>query len=106
MEATSTLISPTELRKLLSSMISSMIHENLPVCMRYRALGQLWRPGFLKVLKVDDNGSVLFYDTSGNRFVSLPDLRWIVQFELDGKIYPFQPNTHYEVEEDLSNPIR
>ena len=63
-------------------------------------MGQLWYPNFLTVLKIEQDKSILFHDQTRKKLIALADLNRIIQFELDGKIYPFEPNSHYQVSDD------
>jgi hypothetical protein len=97
MEATTTLISASDLKKLLLS-IQDQEHQ---ICIRYRTIGRLWHPNFLRILKIGEDKSVLFHDETRKRLIQLPDFSHIVQFELDGKVYPYEPNCHYQVAEEF-----
>jgi hypothetical protein len=85
-------VSVLELKRLLVTIID----HKLPICFRYRALGDMWQPNFLKVLKITENG-VILNDELQNKLVTVPDLSNIMQFEIDGRIYAFGPNFHYDV---------
>ena len=56
----------------------------------------MWYQNFVRVLKVTEQGIIL-NDEIKNRLYSLPDLSSIIQFELDGSIYGFEPHFHYDV---------
>jgi hypothetical protein len=96
MEATTSLVSLSDLKRLLFSIAQQQAH----VSIRYRTLGQLWYPNFLTVVKLEQGKSVLFHDEIRRKLISLPDISRIMQFELDGKCYPFEPNCHYQVSDD------
>jgi hypothetical protein len=100
MEATITVIPLSELRRLLFS----IAQNEIKLCIRYRTMGQLWYPNFMRIIKIEEDKRVLFHDETRKRIISLPDLSTIVQFELDGKFYPFEPNCHYQVSETFSKP--
>lgn len=85
-------ISVLELKKLLV-LISENVHT---VCFRYRLIGQMWQPNFMRVKDVTDKG-VFLRDELQNKTILISDLRWIIQFELDGPIHSFAPNFHYQV---------
>lgn len=85
-------ISVLELRKLLV-LISENVHT---VCFRYRLIGQMWQRSFMCVNGVTDKG-VFLKDELQNKTIFISDLKWIMQFELDGSIHSFVPNFHYEV---------
>ena len=96
MEATTTMISVSELEKLLFS-ISKHEHQ---ICIRYRTIGQLWHPNFLRILKIEDGKRVLFHDETRKQLVQLHDFYTIAQFELDSRLYPYEPNCHYHIFEE------
>jgi hypothetical protein len=54
----------------------------------------MWQANFMRVLKVTDRGLLLEID---NAWISLPDLKMIIQFQLDGMLDPFCPNLPYDV---------
>lgn len=86
-----TLISVLELRRLMVD-----LSEKRPdICIRFRLLGELWTVNFLKVVRVSDKGVVLFDDAHG--LVSVSDLNFIMQVEIDKPFQGFQPYYHYEV---------
>ena len=99
MEATTTLVSLTDLRKLLSA-IGQRPHA---VRIRFRTLGQLWYPNFLRVLKMEQGRRILFHDAIRNEFIVLSDVNRIAQFELDGRQFSYQPQFQYEVSDDGMN---
>ena len=85
-------ISVLELKRLLV-LLAENVHT---VCFRYRLIGAMWETNFVRVIQVTDKG-VFLRDETRNRMISIPDLRMIMQFELDGAIHTFQPNFHYDV---------
>lgn len=93
-----TMVSQLELKRLLSS----LTQQKLPVCIRYRTIGQLWYPNFLRVVKIDEGKSALFHDDTRNKLISLPDVSRIIQFELDSRFLQFEPNYHYQVADDAT----
>jgi hypothetical protein len=85
-------ISVLELKRLLIE-----INEYRPdICVRYRLLGEMWSPNFMKVMMVTERGIVMS-DEPSNRLISLSDLGMVMQFELDNRFRDFQPHFHYEV---------
>lgn len=86
-----TLISVLELRRLLVD-----LSEKRPdICIRFRLLGELWGVNFLRVARVNEKGAVLLDEIQG--LVSISDLNFIMQFEIDRPFQGFQPYYHYEV---------
>lgn len=95
MEAAATDISVNELKKL----VFSIIDNKLQISIRFRTLGQLWYPNFLRIVKIEDGKRILFHDEEREFFISLRDLSAITQFELDGRLDHLEPNLHYQVTE-------
>ncbi|MGC1240210.1 MAG: hypothetical protein WA874_01420 [Chryseosolibacter sp.] len=82
----------------LKTIICTIIENHPGVGIRFRTLGQLWYPGFLKIVKIDDKRLQLFDET--RKFsISLRDLSAITQFELDANLGPFKPHFQYQVSE-------
>jgi hypothetical protein len=84
-------ISAHELVSLLSS-----IAGHPEISFRFRLLGEMWQRNFMYVINVVDGG-VKLTDETTKRQVFVPDLKMIVQFELDGQIHSFEPYFHYAV---------
>jgi hypothetical protein len=85
-------ISTLELKRLLALMADNPYS----ICFRYRCVGDMWQPNFMRVMGVTDKGVVL-KDIPRNKIISVPDLKMIMQFELDGSLHGFAPNFHYTV---------
>lgn len=86
-----TLISVLELRRLMVD-----LSEKRPdICIRFRLLGELWGVNFLRVMRIRDKGAILLDEALG--LVSVSDLNFIMQFEIDRPFQGFQPYYHYEV---------
>jgi len=86
-----TLISVLELRRLLVD-----LGEKRPdICIRFRLLGELWTVNFLRVIRITEKGAVLLDESLG--LVSVSDLNFVMQFEIDRPFQGFQPYYHYEV---------
>ena len=86
-----TLISVLELRRLMVD----LIEKRPDICIRFRLLGELWHVRFMQVVRVTDKGVLLFDDTIG--MVSISDLNFVMQFEIEKPFQAFQPYFHYEV---------
>ena len=93
MEDMKMLVSVNELKRLLFTIFEG----SQPINIRYRLLGQLWHPNFLRIVKMTNDSGAVFYDSSRNTLLSLADLSAIIQFELDCPLHSFQPNFHYQV---------
>lgn len=70
---------------------------------RYRIMGEMWQPNFMRVLKVAESGSLLLHDPVKNNIIAVPDFSAIIQFELDGSLYDLEPHFHYTVHRDEHN---
>lgn len=101
MNTNGNLISVLELRRLLYTIVDN----RLATCFRYRLLGEMWQPNFLRVVEITDKG-VMLNDETNNTFKCLGDLSQIMQFEIDVAVHSFMPHNHYEIELcEKSNPV-
>jgi hypothetical protein len=88
-----TLISVLELKRLLVE-----LKDKRPdICFRYRLLGEMWKPHFMRIIDINEKGAVL-NDETNNKLIFLPDFTQVMQFELDAKFQQFQPHFHYDVQ--------
>lgn len=86
-----TLISMLELKRLMID----LAEKRPDICIRFRLLGELWTVNFLKVVRVVEKGAVFLDESHG--LVSVSDLNFIMQVEIDKPFQGFQPYYHYEV---------
>ena len=87
-----TKVAVLELRRLLVE-----LQEHRPdICLRYRLMGKMWVQNFSRIIQVTDRGVVL-NDEVSNKVITLPDLSYIIQFEIDKAFQSYQPYYHYEV---------
>jgi hypothetical protein len=81
-----------EVRRLLFD-----LKEHRPdICIRYRIIGQMWAPNFLRVIHLTDKGVILNDETSG-KLINILDMSRLMQFELDKPFQNYQPYFHYDV---------
>jgi hypothetical protein len=92
MENTKNQISVLELKRLLVTISDN----SMPICFRYRIMGEMWQPHFMRVVRTTEKGVVL-NDETQNKMLVVSDLTQIIQFELDGRIHTFEPNYHYDL---------
>ena len=85
-------ISVLELRKLLFDIRD----HRVDVCVRFRRLGEMWKPNFMAIVDLNDKGAI-FNDPTTNEFVFVMDLTDVMQFELDNRFQMYEPYYHYEV---------
>ena len=93
MSETGKLISILELRRLLHTIIDN----RLDTCFRYRLLGEMWQPNFLRVYQVTEKG-VLLLEECTNKLRCIDDLSHIMQFEIDAAVHNFAPHNHYSID--------
>ena len=86
-----TLISVLELKRLMFE----LTEKRPDICIRFRLLGELWTVHFMRVMRIADKGAVFLDENHG--LVSVSDLNFIMQFEIDKPFQGFQPYYHYEV---------
>lgn len=86
-----TLISVLELRRLMVD----LLEKRPDIFIRFRLLGELWHVQFMQVKRVTSKGALLFDEH--NNLVSVSDLNFVMQFEIDRPFQGFQPYYHYEV---------
>jgi hypothetical protein len=83
-------VSTDRLRKLLFELRDT----GSPACFRCRLLGKMWDAGFGRVVNVSGDALTL-YDESKTNFLTIPDIKMIMQFELDQSFQDFEPHFHY-----------
>ena len=79
----------------LKRLMVDLSEKRPDICIRFRLLGELWSMTFLRVMRVAAKGAVLLDESHG--LVSVSDLNFIMQFEIDKPFQDFQPYFHYEV---------
>jgi hypothetical protein len=80
----------------LRSLLSELGSREIPVGIRFRILGEMWKPHFMRVVRLTDRGAI-FVDESSKEFVFVSELNDIVQFEIEDRVHELQPHFHYEV---------
>lgn len=65
------------------------------ICIRFRLLGEMWNSNFMQVIRISDTQALLLDEA--NHLVSIHDLNFVMQFEIDKSFQSFQPYYHYEV---------
>jgi hypothetical protein len=84
-------ISVVELKRLLVD-----LKDKRPdIGVRFRVLGDLWDKNFASIVLVTEKGVIV--NEGNDRICTIPDLRNIIQFEIDGPFQNFQPYNHYDV---------
>ena len=80
----------------LKSLLATIADNKLNICVRFRMVGEMWQPNFMRVLKLTEEG-VLLNDPIKNKLITVRDLRQVIQVELDSQFQYYQPHFHYEV---------
>lgn len=80
----------------LKQHLNTIVENRLPVCFRYRLVGEMWQPNFMRVLKVSEEG-LLLNDEFRNKIISITDLSSIMQFEFDAPVMKLEPHFHYQL---------
>src|SRR5205085_5231724 len=88
----SKVVTVPELRKLLYDLRD----HRVDVLIRFRRLGEMWKPNFMTIVDLNDRGAI-FNDATTNEFVFAMDLGDIMQFEIDNRFQMYEPFYHYEV---------
>jgi hypothetical protein len=80
----------------LRNLLSDLGGRRMQVGIRFRMLGEMWKPHFMRLVRLTDRGAI-FVDESTEEFVFVSELNDIVQFEIDDRFQELQPHFHYEV---------
>jgi hypothetical protein len=70
------------------------------VCVRFRTIGEMWQPNFVRVVNLSDN-RILVNDEVRNKLL-IVNLTSVMQFEVDHKFKGIEPHYHYNVTVDAS----
>lgn len=92
---TKTFITVLELRRL----ITELRDKRRDICIRFRLIGEMWKPNFLRIIDITDHGLVV-NDEVDNKLYFLRDLSLVMQFEIDARFQGFEPHFHYDVVPD------
>lgn len=85
-------VSVIELKRLLIDLSD----KRPDICIRFRLLGEMWFPHFMRIILVTDRGVVLNNEVS-NKLVRVYDLGNVMQFEIDRTFQNFKPLFHYSI---------
>ena len=91
MDKTKQVISVTELRAL----VTAIMDNGSKICIRFRLVGGMWHTHYTRVLARKDD-FVMLHDEPINKAFAV-NLSDVMQFEIDGSIYGYKPNYHYDV---------
>lgn len=73
------------------------IQEQRPdICIRYRLIGEMWRPNFMKIISVVEKG-IFIKDEIAYQLIHLQNLENIMQFEIDHNFQNFEAHFHYDI---------
>jgi hypothetical protein len=80
----------------LRHLLSDLDGRRQTVGIRFRILGEMWKPNFMRLVRLTDRGAI-FMDESTQEFVFVPELMDIVQVEVEDRLLDLEPHFHYEV---------
>lgn len=98
-QKTNTSLSVARFRQVLVAIAD----KKLSLGVRYRIMGEMWQPNFMRVLKVAESGGLLLHDPVKNKLIAISEISAIIQFELDGSLYDLEPYFHYGVHRGEDN---
>jgi hypothetical protein len=85
-------LSVLELKRLLFD-----LHDQRPdIYIRFRLMGEMWMQECSKVASVMNNG-VLLASGNANKFIFIPSLKNVMQFELECNFQNYEAFFHYDV---------
>ena len=85
-------VSVLELKRLLID-----LRDKRPdICVRFRLLGEMWFPHFMRIIIVTERGVLLNNEVS-DQLVRVYDLGNVMQFEIDHTFQNFKPHFHYSI---------
>ena len=85
-------VSVLELKRLLIELSD----KRPDICIRFRLLGEMWFPHFMRIIIVTEGGVLLNNEVS-NKLVRVYDLGNVMQFEIDRTFQNFKPHNHYSI---------
>ncbi|HTE30022.1 MAG TPA: hypothetical protein VK666_06595 [Chryseolinea sp.] len=86
----------------LRSLLHQLKDRRPDICVRIRLMGEMWQSSYFRIVKVTELGVILNIE-SGDKLINVPDLKLIMQIEIDNAFMHHQPNFHYSVTLD-ANP--
>jgi hypothetical protein len=84
----------------LQRLIVELNDKRKDICIRFRLVGEMWKPNFFRIIDFNDQGLVILEEGS-NKLLFLKDLSLVMQFEIDARFQNFEPHFHYDVVPDL-----
>jgi hypothetical protein len=81
---------------LFRSVLYEICEHQPDVHVRFRLIGEMWKPSFFRILAVTEKGIVL-QDETDDKWFTIPDLNAIMQFEIDSRFREFEPHIHYDL---------
>jgi len=87
-------VTTTEIMQLLTRLKD---YPESGVCIRFRSLGEMWYPNFLRVLMLTAKGVVILNDEMERKAVTIQRIGDIMQIEIDQPFQNYRPHFHYTV---------
>ncbi len=86
-------VSIIELKRLLFELMD----KRPDISIRFRLMGQMWKPSFLHVMTLPESGGVLFFDETTQMVTRVSSIQNIIQFEIDNNFQVYNAHFHYDV---------
>jgi hypothetical protein len=85
----------------LRSLLHQLNDRRPDICVRVRFMGEMWQSSYFGIIKVTELG-VILNNESANKLINVPDLKLIMQMEIDNAFMHYHPNFHYFITLDPS----
>jgi hypothetical protein len=93
-------VSVSELRRMLFEL--KALRPDIHI--RFRLIGELWQPLYCQVALLTDKGVAL--NNADRKLLIIPDLKDVMQFELEQVFQKYQPHFHYTIDLENSSSIQ
>jgi hypothetical protein len=80
----------------LKRLLIELQNKRPDICIRFRLLGEMWFPQFMRIILVSNSGIILNNEVS-NTLLRVRNLSRVMQFEIDNRFQNFHPHFHYDV---------
>lgn len=80
----------------LKRLLTDLRDKRPDICIRFRLLGEMWFPYFMKIVRVGETDVILNNEVD-KKLVRVPDLSYVMQFEIDERFQNFKPHFHYNI---------
>lgn len=78
----------------LKQLLLHIQNPTLNICIRFRLIGQMWQRDFMRVVAVTES-IVTLQNDEGNKLYVVNNLNDVIQFEIDQRLFQYEPHFHY-----------